>query len=69
MKVKKNMIDRELRFRGIVIGRFLKILFFREQGLRITRRLSKKVMMGSRSDKLGCDEVLIEKVVEGSFGY
>ena len=61
MKVTSDMIDRELRFRGRIMGLFMNVLFFRELGLWITRRLAKKVLMGSRSNKLEGREVFIDK--------
>jgi len=61
MKVTRGMIDRELCFRGQIAGLFMNILFFREIGLRITKRLAKKVLMGNRRKKLESQEVFIDK--------
>jgi len=61
MKVTRDMIDKEIRFNGVVKGILMNILFSGEKTLLMTRNLAKKVLTQSASKVLDFKEVFIDK--------
>jgi len=65
MEVTGDIINSEIRVNGRIKGMFMNLLFSSEATLRMTRGLAKTVLTRNTSNKLNCEEVVIDKRVGG----